>query len=150
MVLRGLLLGSLLLLAGCAHRQTASCGNNSDPLAGLQCRAWSGEKLAQLELGRRFETGDGVAVDLKQAAHFYRVAAQDISGTTYVYSPPVGKRGRSMVLPLRTGIDQPGLAEAKYRLGLMYRDGRGMNANPQKAGRLISESRAQGYLPAEP
>lgn len=75
------------------------------------------------------------------------MAAQDVSGTTYVYSPPVGKRGRGMVLPVRTGVDQKGMAEAKYRLGLMYRDGRGVTKNVPRGEQLISEARAVGFLP---
>jgi len=150
MILRGLLVGGALLLAGCAHPPVASCGNSGDVVASLQCRAWSGDKLAQLEMGKRLESGDGVAIDLRQAARFYRMAAQDVSGTTYVYSPPVGKHGRAMVLPIRTGSDQPGLSEAKYRLSLMYRDGRGVRRNAGKAERLINEARDQGYLAPSP
>src|SRR5688500_17678466 len=53
---------------------------------GLICRAENGDRLAQLELGKRFETGRGVQVDLKKALKLYRFAAAAVPPRTAIYS----------------------------------------------------------------
>lgn len=113
-------------------------------IAALECTAARGSKQAQLELGRAYETGAGVPQDYARAAALYRAAARFTSGTTFIYSPPVGQSpGR--VIPIRTGTDQGGLAEAKYRLGLLYAQGLGVERDPDRARELLEEAAAGGY-----
>ena len=84
-------------------------------LKSLARRAQAGDKHAQLELGIRFEEGNGVERDLKRAKGLYRAAATDSGGTIWVYSPPVGNSpGRT--IPINKGPKQLGLAKAKERL----------------------------------
>lgn len=131
-----------LILAGCAHRPS-ECA--SPCLASsLQCRAALGDKLAQLELGVAFEEGQGVAVDLKRAASLYRSAAAPISGTTYIYSPPVGKEKAGRVIPVRVGPDRPGLVEAKVRLARLYLAGRGVKLDRNRAAALLGQAARAG------
>ena len=78
--------------------------------------ARAGDKRAQLDLGIRYETGDGVAVDPGRARSLYLAAASRTGGKIFVYSPPVGKNGRGQVIPLDGGPDSEGLPEAKTRL----------------------------------
>lgn len=132
--------GAMLALAGCATVTPCPL----DGFAAVQCRAGRGDKFAQLELGKAYEAGTGVPQDLERAADLYRAAAAPVSGTTYVYSPPVGK-SRGQVIPIQTGPDQAGLAEAKYRLGLLYRSGRGVERDNERASELIREASEQGY-----
>lgn len=66
-----------------------------------------------------------------------------MSGTTYVYSPGVGKSpGR--VLPLRVGPDRAGLPEAKRRLAELYLTGRGLEQDHDKAVALLREAADAG------
>ena len=75
----------------------------------------SGDKQALFELGRRYETGNGVPIDLKRARRYYRAAANPTPNTIPVYSPPVGK-STGQVLFLNTGRGAPGLPAAKTAL----------------------------------
>lgn len=81
--------------------------------------AMNGDKLAQLDLGIRFEEGRGVIRDLNKAKKLYRQAAADSGGTTWIYTPSVqaGQPGR--VLPLGKGMTQKGLNQAKQRLAAL-------------------------------
>jgi hypothetical protein len=127
-------------LGGCVTTKPCPAGG----LDALTCQAGRGDKSAQLRLGIAYETGDGVPLDLARAARFYRAAAAPVSGTTFVYSPAVGQ-APGQVIPIRTGADLPGLAEAQYRLALMYRDGRGVQKDPALADRLFAQAAAQGF-----
>lgn len=138
--LRGLWIAAFL--SSCVTAQPCP----SDGLAATRCRAARHDKTAQLELARAYEDGSGVVRDQKRAAELYRAAAAPRSGTTYVYSPGVGN-ARGGVIPIRTGSDQPGLPEAKYRLGMMYRMGRGVERDEEKAASLIEQSLKDGYVP---
>lgn len=143
---------ALLLVAtaasGCVGLRPDCARPGLTAIEATRCRAEGGDKAAALELGRRYEAGRDVPRDLARAARLYRQAAQFTSGTTYVYSPPVGKNGRGTVIPVRTGTDQPGLAEAKYRLALLYLRGAGVKLDFEKASELLREAARQGFAPA--
>jgi TPR repeat protein len=128
------------MLAACATTKPCPVGG----MAALTCLADRGDKSAQLQLGIAYETGDGVPQNYERAARYFRFAAAPVSGTTFIYSPPVGK-APGQVIPVRTGADQPGLAEAQYRLAQMYRDGRGVQKDPARAERLFAQAAAQGF-----
>lgn len=112
---------ALLLLSACTA-PSSWMGIALDPGYGgseinlLAARARQGDKLAQLDLGKRFEAGDGLTADEKRARQLYRLAATDSGGTIFVYSPPVGKHGKGQVIPVNLGPRVAGLAEAKDRL----------------------------------
>jgi hypothetical protein len=74
------------------------------------------DKTAQFALGQRYESGDGVPVDLKMARRLYQAAATPSGGTTYVYSPPVGAESTGRTLALNAGPAEPGLPEARNAL----------------------------------
>ncbi len=82
----------------------------------LARRAQTGDKYAQLELGIRYEEGNGVERNLKRAKKLYAAAASDSGGKVWVYSPPVGNGTSGRVIPVDAGPKQYGLAEAKRRL----------------------------------
>jgi len=87
--------------------------------AGLQQlarRAQGGDKQAQLALGIRYEEGDGVAPDRRQAMTLYRLAARASGGTLWVYAPSPGNGAPARVIPVDGGQRQAGLSEAKLRL----------------------------------
>ena len=97
-----------------------------------------------MELGKAYEGGAGVPQNYARAADLYRAAAAFSSGTTYVYSPPVGKSA-GRVIPIRTGTDQAGLPEAKYRLALLYASGRGVEQDEERAREMIEDAAKAGY-----
>lgn len=129
-------------LTGCAGVQPCPIGG----IAAIQCSASRGFKPAQLDLGKAYEAGVGVPVDYSRAADLYRAAAAFSSGTTYVYSPPVGKSA-GRVIPIRTGSDQAGLAEAKYRLAQLYATGRGVKQDVARANELMKQAADAGHSP---
>lgn len=133
-------IGLSVALSGCVTTKPCPMGG----FDALTCQAERGDKSAQLRLGIAYETGDGVPLDLAHAAGLYRAAAAPVSGATFIYSPPVGK-APGQVIPIRTGADQPGLAEAQYRLAQMYRDGRGVRKDLARAERLFAQAAAQGF-----
>ena len=105
-------------LAGCAHSSDcAAIGNYAaaSPPA-LECAAASDDKFAQLALGIRYETGDGVPRDLRRAERLYARAARDEPRSRYVYSAPVGNERYGRLIPISDGTAAPGLAEAQERL----------------------------------
>lgn len=140
-----------VLLAGltaCA-RPVLTCGaSDGSVVANLECRATGGDKEAALALGRRHALGAGVKKDVRRAAKLYRQAASFTAGTTYVYSPPVGKNGRGTVIPVRTGPDRVGLPDAKFRLGVMYLEGRGVGFDFAKGRKLLEEAADGGSADA--
>lgn len=117
----GMAAAALLALLACAAPRSyegVSFAPDAAPaeIQALARAAAAGNKQAQLDLGIRYEEGNGVPRDLKRAERLYRRAASDTGGTTYVYTPPVGKHGKGMVLPMNKGPVMPGLEEAKRRL----------------------------------
>lgn len=141
-MLRLALFAATLALTACATPQPCE----PSPLGLLQCQAERGDKSAQLRLGKLYEEGLAVPQDYRRAAQLYRAASQFTSGTTYVYSPPVGSApGR--VLPINTGTDRAGLAEAKYRLALLHAQGLGVKHDPEEARELMAEAMKMGWKP---
>jgi len=104
-------------LAALIDELDAALPNHSDAelaLADLAWRAQAGDKHAQLELGIRFEEGNGVGQDLSKAKKLFRLAASDSGGPIWVYLPGVnGAAGNVMMLD--DGPSEPGIKEAQLR-----------------------------------
>jgi TPR repeat protein len=114
----------------------------------LTCAADRGDPAAQLALGVRYEEGTGVAADAVRAAALYQMAERYIERLYTLNSPPVRS---GMFAPTRTsGLrpPPPALAEARFRLGRLYLDGRGVTQNRGTGIRLLTLSARQGYEPA--
>jgi TPR repeat protein len=90
-------------------------GNVDEPLRAVAVRAAAGDKSAQLDLGIRFETGDGVPIDLRRAERLYRLAAATSGDVRDVYFPSVLMKTPGKVLP-RSQAPRFGLPEAQARL----------------------------------
>ncbi len=84
------------------------------PVSQLAALAWRNDKHAALELGIRFEEGQGVPRDLDKARALYRVAAATTGGPMFVYAPGVGN-APATVVPVSQPYDY-GLPEASKRL----------------------------------
>jgi hypothetical protein len=81
----------------------------------LAAGAQAGDKHAQLELGERFEAGQGVPADRSRAIRLYRMAASDSGGTLWVYSPSPGGGAPARVIAIDRGLEKSGLPEARDR-----------------------------------
>jgi len=156
----GWLLALLLLLGGgcAAPRQSAGCDaayRSGKPLGRLICDAERGVPAAQLLLGRLYEEGQGVDADPARAAALYAAAAADVAPTTAIYVPAVGRTaGHVMLMPNANA--RTGLAAARFRLGRLYIDGRGVEQNRDRGRHLIERAAeagdpdAQAWLAANP
>ncbi|MFN3727338.1 MAG: tetratricopeptide repeat protein [Allosphingosinicella sp.] len=114
----------------------------------LHCRAERGEQAAQLELGRSYEAGDGLAPDLARAADYYRQAAAAIPPRTPIYSPPVRPGGSGQVIWVSNANARPASPEAQFRLGLMLVEGRGVARDEARGRGLIADAAKAGFYPA--
>jgi TPR repeat protein len=150
------------LAAGCATRQPPSCAGlkpmraivsqasdgtrtftpvyppDEDPIARLTCEAERGNAVAARKLAERYEQGIGVTPDQARAAAFYARAAAELPAFTQVYAPPVTLGGAGSVLLLPNPAGTRGDAEAQYRLGRMYLEGRGVAQDQARAIRLLA------------
>lgn len=113
-------LAAALLLTACTNNAYMGIplaeGIGDPALRSLAQRAAAGDKQAQLDLGIRYEEGDGIERDLHFAKKLYQLAASDSGGVLWVYSPPVGNGTSGRVIPVRSGHNNLGLPEAKSRL----------------------------------
>lgn len=114
----------------------------------LTCAADRGDPAAQLALGVRYEEGKGVEADPARAAQLYETAQRYIERLYALNSPPVrsGMFGQTRTSGLRP--PPPALAEARFRLGRLYLEGRGVTQNRGIANRLLILAARQGYEPA--
>ena len=113
---------------------------NDTPLQNLEIRVESGEHMAMMQLGWRYDTGFGVKTDPAEAARLYRVAAEhgDISmaqnnlGCLY-------RDGRGVIKDYRTAVQLFQMAAAKgnehaqNNLGWMHERGYGLKRDYVKA-----------------
>ena len=107
--------------AASSSARTPGAAATDPELRSLVRRARAGDKVAQLELGIRFEEGIGVPVDLKRAERLYRLAAPKSARSIWVYSPPAGGSARGEMLYLGEAEAGHGLAEAAERLDALRR-----------------------------
>ncbi|MCG2842135.1 hypothetical protein L6Q21_14190 [Sandaracinobacter sp. RS1-74] len=116
----------------------------------LHCRADLGERSAMVELGQLYEYGLGVERNEQRAASLYAEAADDRPNYTSIYSPAVrlGGTGQVMLVPNPGG--GPGDAEAKYRLGHMLIEGRGVPKDAERGQALIDAAVNQGFPGKKP
>ena len=119
--MRGIMVAAVsLLLSACMNNTymgiPLATGKGDLAIQELALRARGGDKQAQLDLGIRFETGDGVPVDFSRAKSLYRLAASDSGGAVWVYVPSVGNGTSGRTVLVENGRRQMGLREAKRRL----------------------------------
>ncbi|MFM9977629.1 MAG: sel1 repeat family protein [Sphingomonadaceae bacterium] len=113
----------------------------------VECWAKRGDKPMILELGKRFETGDGVDQDIRRAEALFNIAATSSGGPIFVYSPGInGQSGR--VIQVSSGPLIPGLPEGTFRRALMHIEGRAHKASPRKGFKMVDRLAQGGYRPA--
>jgi TPR repeat protein len=114
----------------------------------LACAADRGDPSAQLALGVRYETGEGVAADPARAARLYAQAERTIALLVTLNSPPTRSGRFGATRPSGNRPPPFALAEARYRLGRLYWDGRGVKRDRGYGRRLLIEAGQQNYEPA--
>ena len=110
----------MLLLSACVSSSymgiPLAVGKADPAIQELAVRAQGGDKQAQLDLGIRFEEGNGVPANLSRAKSLYRLAASDSGRAAWVYVPSPGNGAKAQVMSIDRGPRKLGLDEAKRRL----------------------------------
>ena len=155
----GLLL-AIVLLGACSSstNRTAKCaagqadwlaeGLEDEEMISLARKACGEIGGAQYLLGLAYERGTFGPIDLTKAAQWYESAADPRSGTTRVYIPAVGNQKHGQVLQLNPRPFSVGHADAQYRLGLLFLDGRGVKQSRKKAKKWLKRAARQGHQEA--
>ena len=86
----------------------------SSKLRTLKRQAALGGKQAQLELGSRYERGDGVPRDLSRAARLFAAAGTNTSGSRMMFVPQ--RNGSVSAVPAAEGLAIPALPAAREQL----------------------------------
>lgn len=118
--MRWLTISVLSVLAAAATAPAVyaqSVGWAGQPLAAVNTAAKSGDKAAQLELGKRYESGSGGAsCDIGKAKKWYARAARTTGGAALAYSAPVGKERYGRMVDVGGSRVVTGLPAAASRL----------------------------------
>ena len=107
---------------------------------------------AAYQLGRRYELGDGVQVDLQSAARFYRRAAlrgladaQLALGFLHATGQGVSRNEELAFswMAAAAGQDHP---DAQHNLGVMYAEGRGVELDQEAAIKWFYRAATNGSI----
>jgi DNA-directed RNA polymerase subunit RPC12/RpoP len=118
--------------------------------ARLSAQALQGDTDAQLRLGKMYANGEGVIVDVTQAAKWFAKAAQQGNSEAQFQYASALLDGRGVVQDYQAAlkwIEMParrGNPQAQYRLGQMYRFGIGTPIDKIKAYMWFNLAAAQG------
>jgi hypothetical protein len=133
-----LLLASRVAVVQLAAQQTKA---DQKPIEEVKAKAEAGDAESQVELGRRYDKGEGVVKDHAEAAKWYRKAAgQNYAeaeynlGVCYYKGEGVAKDQAEAVKWYRKAAEQ-NLAKAQYNLGVCYK---GATARRRIGSRLTS------------
>lgn len=144
-----------ILFAGVVPSRSQSKAEKKE-VAALYQKASDGDAEAQLELGTRYLTGRGVAMEdavqardwLTKSADKGNATAQFSLGEMYSTGWGIPEDKARAAIWYRKAADQ-GLATAQYALGNMYESGRGAPLNHEEAVTLIRKAANQGFAPAK-
>lgn len=119
--------------------------NDARVLGFYTCRAAQGDKQAQLWLAEQYEKGSAlVEADEEKAFKLYMQAATDDPTRTSIYVAGI-KGNPGTVMSFANPGAKPGLPEAKYRVGLMYFEGRGVRQSTRLATRWMKQAAKRGH-----
>ena len=116
----------------------------------LKPLADTGHPVAQSDLGYMYEEGLGVAIDLPEAARWYRLAAEQGASYSqtrlgYLYEKGLGvPRDDALAAQWYSKSAAAGDEQGQSWLGSMYRDGRGVARNYKEAEKWFSLAAEQG------
>jgi TPR repeat protein len=135
------------------------CGGNTpnyeEALKWYRKSAEQGNPLAQVNLGRMYERGYGLAQNYEEALKWYRksaekgdAAAQYNLGVMYCFGQGVAKNFEEARKWYRKAIEQ-GDVTAQTGLGAMYEKGYGMSSNRKTAIEWYRKAAKQGDMAAK-
>lgn|GEM_PF-4409560 len=112
-------------------------------IAHLECLSKQNEPSALLKLGRRYEDGIGVPQNLRRALDLYRRSSANTQEDRIIFlaKPRDGQEPGWVYKGSLHPLSQDSL-NARYRIGLMYLEGRGVKQDT-KRGTLIMEALAK-------
>ena len=156
------LIFTLLLASSVAVVQLAAQQTKADqkPIEEVKAKAEAGDAESQMELGRRYDKGEGVVKDQAEAAKWYRKAAeQNLAeyslGVCYLNGEGVVKREMEAVKWFRKAAEQ-NFAMAQYNLGVCYEQGVAkdereelfpVSGGNRRGGEVVSQSRRAELRP---
>lgn len=118
-------------------------------------QAMDGDSEAICRLGIMYHDGDGVQMNPKQAAGFFKIAAelgnmvaQYNLGLCFLKGTGVKENKKQAAKWIRKAAEQ-GLAKAQYAMGVIYFEGDGVKSNFKKAEEWYWKSAKQGNLDAK-
>ena len=135
------LIFTLLLASSVAVVQLATQQTKADqkPIEEVKAKAEAGDAESQVELGLRYDRGEGVVKDHAEAAKWYRkaaeqnfAAAQYNLGVCYERGDGVAEDRVEAVKWYRKAAEQ-NFAAAQDNLGICYEYGRGVAEDPVEA-----------------
>ena len=128
-----------------------NAGNYIIAYKNLRPLAEQGDEYAQLNLGRLYESGNGVLQDYEEAVKWYRLAAEQGNTTAQYNLGWMHENGEGVLQDYteaakwyRLAAEQ-GNAEAKFNLAVMYEDGNGVLQDYVKAHMWANIAAANGY-----
>jgi localization factor PodJL len=132
-----------------AVRDARSAEEKESAAAQLTTAAEAGDSAAQFTLGRLYETGRGVKINLTTAHDWYQKAADQGHIAAAFNLGMLEAQGGT-----REGYDhaarwfdlaaRQGLADAQFNLGMLYAQGLGVDRDPVEAFAWFSAAAAQG------
>ena len=138
-----------------AMASVASAQISSETIEEIRTKAEQGDMAAQYFLGIAYESGEGVAKDMRESVRWYRQAAEQgyakaqyVLGLAYESGAGVAKDMREAVRWHRQAAEQ-GVAEAQYNLGVLYWNGAGVAKDMREAVRWFHQAAEQGVAAAQ-
>jgi TPR repeat protein len=114
----------------------------------LRQKAEQGDASAQFNLGVRYELGDGVPKDSKEAVKWYRLAAENGNASAQSYLGGVVKDAKESVKWYLMAAEQ-GDVYAQYFLGTAYNHGKGVPEDYDEAIKWYRLAADQGHAKAQ-
>jgi TPR repeat protein len=144
----------MFLIGGCTHLAPAlACGPAAPavPSATYQDKSIddlkslaSNDQAAARVVGERYQHGEGVGPDIKQAADWYQRAASMAPTTMHVYMPGYGKvPGTILTVPEPSSA---GDAIAMAHLGWLYIEGDALPFDEARGRELLACAAARGQF----
>jgi TPR repeat protein len=147
---RWFIISSIFIVLNCF-----SIGYAQDDLPSLLEKAQQGDAWAQCSLGWHYRVGRGVSRDYKEAAKWYRMAADQNDanaqfnlGCLYFFGNGVEQNYTEAMRFYQFAADQ-GYVEAQYNLGICYGEGTGGEKNETESMRWFRRAAEQGFSEAQ-
>lgn len=146
----------MLLIAALACDVPLYAASTDDDLASLQARASKGDAEAQLDLGRKYQLGQGVAFDYAKATDLYQKAAAQGNAKAmfnlgYLYRHGLGiAQDNDLANQWFQKAADHGLAAGQLAIGLAYYSGdSGLAKNDAAAAKWLTLAAKQTDSPAQ-